>query len=180
MFNKFELIGGAVCIGSMAVALYLIQSQVFFSGVPDVAQPAAASEAGIVIVNQSENQNQARAEAYVSASDNRGNITRMVIDDVKLGTGEQVQKGDIIAVHYVGKLQNGQEFDSSRKRGETFEFKVGSGMVIRGWDEGVIGMQVGGERILVIPPEMAYGENGIGPIPPDATLIFSVELVSIQ
>jgi FKBP-type peptidyl-prolyl cis-trans isomerase len=148
--------------------------------VSQAGQPAAAGGAGIVIVNQTEDQNQARAEAYVEASDNRGNITRMVIDDVKLGVGEQVQKGDTIAVHYIGRLQNGQEFDNSRTRGETFEFKVGSGMVIKGWDEGVIGMQIGGERILVIPPEMAYGENGVGPIPSNATLIFSVELVSIN
>lgn len=182
MFNKFELIGGAICIGSMAIALYLIQSENFFSSMPDAGQPAAvaAGQAGIVIVNQTEDQNQARAEAFLSASDNRGNITRMVIDDVKLGTGEQVQRGDTIEVHYIGKLQNGQEFDNSRKKGRTFEFKVGSEMVIKGWDEGVIGMQVGGERILVIPPEMAYGEKGIGPIPPNATLIFSVELVSIK
>jgi len=181
MFNKFELIIAAACIGSMAVALYLIQSQDFFSGSTDISQPAAvATEPGIVIVNPSDNQNQARAEAFAAAADNRGNITRMVIDDVKLGVGEQVQNGDTIAVHYVGKLQNGQEFDSSRKRGETFEFKVGSGMVIKGWDEGVIGMQPGGERILVIPPEMAYGEAGIGPIPPNATLIFSVELINIK
>lgn len=181
MFNKFELIGGAFCIVSMAVALYLIQSQAFFSGVQDASQPATAAQgAGIVIVNQSDNQNQARAQAYLSASDNQGNINRMVIDDVKLGTGEQVQTGDTIAVHYVGRLQNGQEFDNSRTRGQTFEFTVGSGMVIKGWDEGVVGMQVGGERILVIPPEMAYGEDGIGPIPGNATLIFSIELVEIR
>ena len=182
MFNKFELIGGAVSIGFMALALYLIQAQNFLSGTADPTQSAAVAqgEPGIVIVGESADPNQARVNAYLEASDNRGNINRMVVDDVRLGVGEQVQKGDTIVVHYVGKLQNGQEFDNSRKRGEPFEFKVGSGMVIQGWDEGVIGMQPGGERILVIPPQMAYGEAGVGPIPGNATLIFSVELIEIK
>lgn len=183
MFNKFELIGGIVSIGFMAVALYLVQTKVMINDAAEQAQTAqvgAVENQGIVIVQPGENINQARANAYLAAADNSGNIERMVIDDVKLGTGEQIQKGDTVAVHYVGKLQNGQEFDNSRSRGEPFVFKVGSGMVIQGWDEGVIGMQPGGERILVIPPDMAYGEQGIGPIPGNATLIFSIELVEIQ
>lgn len=183
MFNKFELVGGLVCVGFMAVALYLIQAESFFYGTAQDTQSAQAIQSqngGVVIVGASENMNQARAEAYAQAADNQGNITRMVVDDVKLGTGEGVKNGDTVAVHYVGKLQNGQEFDNSKKRGDTFEFKVGSGMVIKGWDEGVIGMQVGGERILVIPPDMAYGQEGIGPIPGNATLVFSIELVAIN
>jgi len=183
MFNKFELIGGLLSIGCMALALYILQAQVFMSGVSENTQSAQAVQAtapGIIIVEQSENVNQARANAYAEAADRQGNIKRMVIDDVKLGVGDGVKKGDTVSVHYVGKLQNGQEFDSSRSRGETFDFKVGSGMVIAGWDEGVIGMQTGGERILVIPPEMAYGAEGIGPIPGNATLIFSIELVEIK
>ncbi len=180
MFNKFELAGGLISIGFMAFALYIIQAQNFFATPVGTGQTAQALQGGIVVVNPSDNINQARADAYLEAADNKGNIKRMVIDDVKLGTGEGVKKGDTISVHYVGKLQNGQEFDASRNRGQTFDFKVGSGMVIKGWDEGVIGMQVGGERVLVIPPDMAYGEQGIGPIPGNATLIFSIELVEIK
>jgi len=182
MFNKFELIGGLLSIGCMAFALYIIQAQVFMGGSASTqaAQAIEAQSPGIVIVNPSDNVRQARATAYAQAADNRGNIERMVIDDVKLGTGDGVKNGDTIAVHYTGRLQNGQEFDSSRKNGQTFEFKVGAGRVIQGWDEGIIGMQVGGERILVIPAEMAYGERGMGPIPGNATLIFSIELISIN
>ncbi|MCA9368626.1 FKBP-type peptidyl-prolyl cis-trans isomerase, partial [Candidatus Kaiserbacteria bacterium] len=88
--------------------------------------------------------------------------------------------GDTVAVHYVGNLQGGAEFDNSRKRGTPFEFTVGKGMVIEGWDKGLVGMQVGGQRALVIPPEMAYGEQGIGPIPPNSTLVFMIELVEIK
>ncbi|MCA9360386.1 FKBP-type peptidyl-prolyl cis-trans isomerase [Candidatus Kaiserbacteria bacterium] len=104
----------------------------------------------------------------------------MVIDDIKLGTGEEVKENDLVVVHYVGTLQNGEEFDNSHKRGAPFEFRVGKGMVIEGWEEGLIGMKVGGERVLVIPPDMAYGEQGIGPIPGNATLVFVIELMEIK
>jgi FKBP-type peptidyl-prolyl cis-trans isomerase len=182
MFNKFELVGGAVSILSMAVALYLIQASDFFSQVGENAQTAQVSNAdnGIVVVQQGENANQLRANAFLEASDKKGNIKRMVIDDIKIGTGEEVKTGDVVSVHYEGQLQNGQEFDSSKKRGEPFEFTVGAGRVIQGWEEGVVGMKVGGERVLVIPPEKAYGEAGIGPIPGNATLVFSIELLEIK
>jgi len=182
MFNKFELIGGAASILSMALALYLIQANDYLGQVGQQAQSAqvVSAGAGIVVVPQGENINQLRASAFSEAADRRGNITRMVIDDIKIGTGAEVAVGDIVSVHYVGQLQNGQEFDASKKRGEAFEFTVGAGRVIQGWEEGVIGMQVGGERVLVIPPEKAYGEAGIGPIPGNATLVFSIELLEIK
>ncbi|MCA9363117.1 FKBP-type peptidyl-prolyl cis-trans isomerase [Candidatus Kaiserbacteria bacterium] len=104
----------------------------------------------------------------------------MVIDDVKIGAGEEVKSGDTVSVHYIGTLQNGTEFDNSRKRGEPFQFKIGAGMVIKGWDEGLLGMKVGGQRVLVIPPDKAYGEEGVGPIPPNSTLVFAIELVDIR
>jgi peptidylprolyl isomerase len=91
-----------------------------------------------------------------------------------------VKEGDVVSVHYVGTLQNGTEFDNSKKRGAPFEFKVGGGQVIAGWEEGLVGMQVGGQRVLVIPPEKGYGANGIGPIPGNATLVFSIELLEIK
>jgi FKBP-type peptidyl-prolyl cis-trans isomerase len=182
MFNKFELIGGAASILSMVLALYLIQANDFFSQVGEQTQSAQVVSANdaIVVVPQGENMNQLRANAFAEAADNKGNIKRMVIDDIKIGTGEEVKVGDVVSVHYVGQLQNGQEFDSSKKRGEPFEFTIGAGRVIEGWEEGVIGMKVGGERVLVIPPEKAYGEAGIGPIPGNATLVFSIELLNVK
>jgi FKBP-type peptidyl-prolyl cis-trans isomerase len=184
MFNKFELIGGGIAVASMALAIYLVQVEsTFYSSAADFNQRAQAIEAdnpGVVIVGQDGESNQARANAYVEASDTEGNFERMVIDDITVGTGEVVSEGDTVVVHYVGQLQSGQEFDNSRERGVPFEFTVGEGTVIDGWDQGVLGMQEGGERILVIPPELAYGESGVGPIPGDATLVFSIELLEIK
>lgn len=183
MFNKFELIGASASIFFMGLALYLVQvNNIMFSDGPagHSAQAIQSQESGIVIVGQSANVNQARTDAYLKASDEQGNINRMVVDDVKIGTGEAVKEGDTVAVHYIGTLQNGKEFDNSRKRGAPFEFKVGEGRVIKGWDEGLVGMQVGGQRMLVIPPDMAYGEQGVGPIPGNSTLVFAIELMEIK
>jgi FKBP-type peptidyl-prolyl cis-trans isomerase len=88
--------------------------------------------------------------------------------------------GDQVAVNYSGKLQDGTEFDNSYKRGEPIKFVLGQGTVIKGWEEGLLGMQVGEKRRLVIPPELGYGPNGQGPIPANATLIFDVELVGLS
>ena len=167
----------------MGLALYLIQVEsTLFRGANDVqsAQAIQAETPGIVVVGQSANVNQARAEAFLAASDSKGNLKNMVIDDVKVGSGDEVKAGDTVSVHYAGTLKGGKEFDNSKKRGAPFEFTVGEGRVIKGWEEGLIGMKVGGERILVIPPEKAYGEQGIGPIPGNATLVFSIELLEIK
>jgi FKBP-type peptidyl-prolyl cis-trans isomerase len=105
-------------------------------------------------------------------------------DDTTAGTGATAQAGQNVSVHYTGWLFNdgvqGKKFDSSKDRGQPFRFELGGGMVIRGWDEGVQGMQVGGTRVLVIPPEMGYGARGAGGvIPPNATLKFEVELLGV-
>jgi len=100
--------------------------------------------------------------------------------DVKVGTGPEAKAGDKVKVHYTGTLTNGTEFDSSRKRNQPFEFVLGQGRVIKGWDQGVAGMKVGGKRKLTIPPGLGYGARGAGgTIPPNATLLFDVELVEI-
>ena len=103
------------------------------------------------------------------------------IKEIECGEGEEAQKGDTLEVHYEGRLEDGTKFDASRDHGSTFEFQVGAGQVIQGWDEGLIGMKIGGKRELTIPPDLGYGAAGAPPaIPPNSTLIFEIELVDIK
>jgi FKBP-type peptidyl-prolyl cis-trans isomerase len=102
-------------------------------------------------------------------------------EDLECGSGREAEKGDVLTVHYVGRLSDGTKFDSSRDRGEPLEFPLGAGQVIAGWDEGLQGMRAGGTRRLRIPPDLGYGESGVPDvIPPDATLTFLVELLKIE
>lgn len=101
--------------------------------------------------------------------------------DTKVGDGVSPKRGQTVIVHYTGRLTNGQVFDSSHKRNEPFKFQIGVGQVIKGWDEGVATMKVGGTRTLIIPPELGYGARGAGGlIPPNATLEFDVELLGVE
>jgi FKBP-type peptidyl-prolyl cis-trans isomerase len=105
----------------------------------------------------------------------------LVIEDLRPGTGAEATAGQTVSVHYVGTLTNGNKFDSSRDRGKPFEFKLGAGQVIKGWDQGVAGMKIGGLRKLTIPPHLGYGARGAGGvIPPNATLVFEVELLGLR
>ncbi len=106
---------------------------------------------------------------------------KLVMKDVVLGTGDEVKAGDTVSVNYIGTLENGTKFDSSYDRKQAFEFTVGEGRVIRGWELGLLGMKVGGKRELVIPYQLGYGEGGSLPvIPPKATLKFTIELLGIK
>ena len=105
----------------------------------------------------------------------------LIIEDVTVGEGATAAAGNKVTVHYTGWLTDGEKFDSSKDRDDPFQFALGAGRVIKGWDEGVEGMKVGGTRKLTIPPTLAYGKRGAGGvIPPDATLVFEVELLGIE
>lgn len=108
-------------------------------------------------------------------------VDELQIEEFTVGQGEEAQPGDLVTVHYDGWLTDGTPFDSSRQRDQPFQFVLGQGQVIEGWDEGVQGMRVGGLRRLIIPPDMAYGDQGAGRvIPPGATLVFDVELLDVS
>jgi len=117
-----------------------------------------------------------------------GGVTKMVQTDIMQGDGTEATVGNIVSVHYTGWLydessadKKGSKFDSSLDRGQPFDFKLGAGRVIKGWDQGVVGMKVGGQRTLTIPPMLGYGSRGAGGvIPPNASLIFDVELLSVN
>jgi FKBP-type peptidyl-prolyl cis-trans isomerase len=106
----------------------------------------------------------------------------LVVEDIKIGQGAIATQGKTVAVQYTGRLTDGTKFDSSLDAGKPFEFRLGARQVIRGWDMGIDGLRVGGKRKLTIPPELAYGAEGTpgGPIPPNATLVFDVELVAVK
>ncbi len=108
-------------------------------------------------------------------------MSGLEIEDQIVGDGEDAVAGQTVEVHYTGWLTDGTKFDSSHDRDETFSFKLGAGQVIAGWDQGVAGMKIGGARKLTIPAEMGYGERGAGGvIPPNATLVFKVELIGLS
>lgn len=112
--------------------------------------------------------------------DQQNSVTNLEIKDLTVGTGEVAVSGKEVTVHYTGVFTDGKKFDSSVDRGIPFTFRLGAGMVIKGWDVGVEGMKVGGKRLLIIPPQLAYGPNDYGPIPGNSTLIFQVELLEVK
>jgi FKBP-type peptidyl-prolyl cis-trans isomerase len=125
--------------------------------------------------------NKANLTEAIPASQPIRTDSGLIMQDLVIGTGEEALAGDTVAVNYVGVLENGEIFDSSYSRNEPFPFTIGAGRVIKGWDEGVAGMKIGGKRKLIIPPHLGYGEAGAGGvIPPNATLVFEVELLAIK
>jgi len=106
----------------------------------------------------------------------------LVVEEIKAGDGPVATAGKVVSVHYTGKLTDGTKFDSSYDHPgqQPIEFPLGAGRVIKGWDQGLDGMKVGGKRKLTIPPQLGYGERGMGPIPPNATLVFDVELMGVR
>lgn len=118
-----------------------------------------------------------------NSSTGKSNITtqqNMLVQDNLIGTGDLATAGSRVVVHYTGRFVDGKVFDSSITRGEPFQFVLGGGQVIKGWDQGIEGMRVGGKRTLTVPPELGYGPNDYGPIPGGSTLIFDVELIKVE
>lgn len=176
--HKYEVIGIGLSVGAMALALFLMR----FDGTLDAGNILARSaeqndQSANVILSENgvEGAGDAIADALVG---NR--VDKLVVTDVQIGEGDEVKEGDTVTVNYIGTLQNGQEFDSSYKKGTSFSFKVGDDKVIEGWNKGMIGMKAGGQRIIIIPSDMAYGREGYGPIPGNATVVYSIELLEVK
>lgn len=118
----------------------------------------------------------------LSMQDSSGALpTTLTVSDITVGTGPEAKAGDTVSLTYVGALPDGTVFDASANHGgQPFTFTLGAGQVIKGWDQGIVGMKVGGKRQLIIPPDMAYGSHAVGSIPANSTLIFNVELLNVQ
>ncbi len=114
-----------------------------------------------------------------AASAGAGINTGVVVNDIVVGEGAEAKQGDLVSAHYILSLSDGTQIQNSKDFGQPFQFVLGAGQVIPGWEQGFAGMKVGGVRTIIIPPELAYGEQGAGPIPPNSTLVFTVELVDV-
>lgn len=177
-FNKYEAVGIFFSIAVMAVALGVIRfkTDVFLAS----STVDGRSQSAVVAVTNDKDEDVALKKTIKDAFSVDGELLELIIDDVRIGTGAaSVKEGDTVKVHYKGVTQDGVLFDSSYDRGTPFIFTVGGGKVIEGWEKGLVGMKVGGQRILVIPGDMAYGNRQVGTIPPNAPLVFEVELLAI-
>lgn len=179
IFNKYEAIGIFLSVAIMVVALSIVR----FKSENFALNPGTEgrTQSAVVAVTQDKEGLNADLEKDLKdAYTSNGTLVDLVKDDVRLGEGAEVKNGDTVSVHYIGTTQDGVRFDNSYERGTPFEFTVGDGKVIEGWEKGLIGMKVGGQRILVIPSEMAYGNRKVGPIPPNSPLVFTIELIEIK
>lgn len=166
--NTYEWVGIGVVLGLFVLTLITTQMDSNLNRLFGLG-PSQTAAVGASYTNDS----QVQGSSYTTNSN-------LIINEIERGSGAAVVDGDTVTVHYVGTLASGEQFDSSKDRGEPFTFTVGAGRVIAGWEEGIIGMREGGTRVLVIPPDMAYGTRSVGQIPANATLVFAIELLSIK
>ena len=182
-----------VSISIGVVVVLIVVGLFFYQDIINLFTPSVQSNSSTDITTLMQNQQDQNQNSSSTVSDNtQGQVANtstqsgqttlsdgLIIQDEIVGTGQTAQTGDTVTVNYIGTFQNGTVFDSSYSRNQPFNFTLGAGQVIQGWDEGVVGMKVGGKRELIIPPSLAYGVNGYGPIPANSTLIFQVELLGI-
>jgi peptidylprolyl isomerase len=169
-----------VCVVAIVV-VQLTSKPADVSGSPLAVTSPAATAAATVQPNSKERLSAMPNSDSVTNSDYVTTPSGLKYKDIVEGTGASPTNGQSVTVHYTGTLTDGSKFDSSRDRGQPFSFPIGAGRVIKGWDEGVATMKIGGRRELVIPPELGYGARGAGGvIPPNATLVFDVELLSAE
>jgi len=171
---------------AVAVTLAVVVAVAFLFFGPNVLRPFGGAPTGPASADQtqtmatSSDSNPASASQGAPAPIPQQLPTSLTATDQVVGTGAEAKAGDTVTVNYVGMLPNGQVFDASANHGQAFSFQLGAGQVIPGWDQGLVGMKEGGKRRLIIPPDLAYGSRGAGNvIPPNATLIFDVELVKV-
>lgn len=177
--NKYEIIGIFGSVTIMAIALAILRFE--FGGNVTPATVIKNNDPSVIVVDDSANgSSNALLDTLLEATTYSGELTQLVIDDVEVGEGEEVKVGDIVVVDYIGVTSEGVQFDSSYLRGQPFTFTLGEGRVITGWEKGLLGMKVGGQRILIIPPEEGYGNRQVGPIPPNSVLLFAVTLQNIS
>lgn len=165
-------------IAVMALALVVMRLELSMPQAQQAAVTAGASNA--ITVAATDDAEAARTRAIGEVATPRGTLTALIIEDIKTGIGRAAAAGDTLTVHYIGRTSEGFEFDNSHRRGEPFTFTLGENRVIEGWETGLVGMQEGGERILVVPPHQAYGNRQVGPVPAGSTLVFAVELLAIE
>lgn len=172
--HKYEAVGIGISVLAMAIALFFIR---FGDTLSQSMTVDGGSQGASVILAENR---EGGVEAALSEAIKGGKVDAIVATDIVLGNGEEIKNGDKVQVHYIATLQNGQEFDNTHKKGSALSFTVGDKNVITGLSEGVIGMKVGGQRIIIIPSEKAYGREGYGPIPSNATVVYAVEVVGLQ
>jgi FKBP-type peptidyl-prolyl cis-trans isomerase len=170
--EKSEKIAVPVAIVAAAILFFGTQIWNLTFGAGAVTQQAAQAQAQAAATGTSTSQ--------TITMQNVSTVKGLEVYDEKVGTGAVAKTGQTVTAHYIGYLVNGTKFDSSVDRNQPFSFTLGGGQVIKGWDEGIVGMKVGGIRRLVISPELAYGTRAIGPIPANATLLFEVQLLNVK
>lgn len=178
-FERDEIVGICASLGVALLFFIGLRYDVLYTWFSHATDTAPTTDSEIVTLTPGAGTTEV-LKTLQDAITTRGKITKLIIEDTRVGTGTPVENGSKVTLNYIGTLQDGTTFDNSYIKGEPYSLVVGAGTVIKGWDLGLVGMKVGGQRILVIPPALAYGDKQVGPIPPQSTLLFSVELLSVE